>query len=112
MKLTKLNIKEINRLKSLFPSEISVTVWKSEDNGLVCEIKTFPGVFTQGENLFELVQMINDALYVYFDIPEKFIPYMPQYNPSVKMAHDFGGFPLPENKKFNLKLLNREASFV
>jgi predicted RNase H-like HicB family nuclease len=109
--LTKKDIKEINRLKGLFPDELTVYVRASEDGGLVCEIKTFPGCFTQGENLFELVQMINDAVYTYLDIPQKYLAYMPNYSPSVKMAHDFGGLPLPK-KNIRLKLLNRETAKV
>ncbi len=109
--LTKKDIKEINRLKGLFPDELMVYVRASEDGGLVCEIKTFQGCFTQGENLFELVQMINDAVYTYLDIPQKYLAYMPNYSPSVKMAHDFSGLPLP-TRNIRLKLLNRETAKV
>jgi predicted RNase H-like HicB family nuclease len=109
--LTKKDIKEINRLKGLFPDELTVFVRASKDGGLFCEIKTFPGCFTQGDNLFELVQMINDVVSTYFDVPQKYISYMPTYNPSVKMAHDFSGFPLP-TKNIRLKLQNRETAKV
>lgn len=109
--LTKKDIKEINRLRALFPDDITVFVRASEDGGLVCEIRTFPGCFTQGENLFDLVQMINDAVYTYLDIPQKYLAYMPSYSPSVKMAHDFSGFPLP-TKNIRLKLVNRETATV
>jgi len=110
--LTKKDIKEINRLKGLFPDELTVYVRASEDGGLVCEIKTFRGCFTQGENLFELVQMINDAACTYLDVPVKYISYMPTYSPSVKMAHDLSGFPLPAKKNIRLKLLNRETAKI
>ena len=110
--LTRQDIKEINRLKGLFPDELTVYVRASEDGGLVCEIKTFQGCFTQGENLFELVQMINDAVYTYLDIPQKYISYMPSYNPSTKMALDFMGLPLPAKKNIRLKLLNRETTKI
>jgi predicted RNase H-like HicB family nuclease len=109
--LTKKDIKEINRLKGLFPNELTAYIRASEDGGLVCEMKTFPGCFTQGENLFELVQMINDAVYTYLDIAQKYFTYMSNYSPSVKMAHDFGGFSLAK-KNIRLKLLNRETTKV
>jgi predicted RNase H-like HicB family nuclease len=79
---TKKDIKEINRLKGLLPSELTVDIRPPKDGGLVCEIKTFPGSFTQGENLFDLMGMINDAVYTYLDIPRKYISHMPGYNPT------------------------------
>jgi predicted RNase H-like HicB family nuclease len=104
------DVKEINRLKGLLPGELTVDIRPSKDGGLVCEIKTFPGCFTQGDNLSDLMEMINDAAYTYFDIPQKYIPRMPKYNPSAKMAHDFSGFPLPAKKNIRLKLFDREAA--
>jgi predicted RNase H-like HicB family nuclease len=109
---TKKDEKEINRLKGLLPGELTVDIYPSKDGGLVCEIKTFPGCFTQGENLFELMEMINDAVYTYLEIPKKYIRHMPGYNPSARMAHDFSGFPLPTKKNIRLKLLDREAAKI
>jgi predicted RNase H-like HicB family nuclease len=108
----KKNIKEINRLKGLLPGELTVDIKPSKDGGLICEIKTFPGCFTQGENLFALMEMIDDAVYTYLEIPKKYISLMPGYNPSTKMAHDFSGFPLPAKKNVRLKLLDREATKI
>ena len=108
----KKDLKEINRLKGLLPGELIVDIRPSKDSGLVCEIKTFPGCFTQGENLFDLMEMINDAVYTYLDIPQKYISRMPGYNPSAKMAHDFSGFPLPIKKNIRLKLLDRETTKI
>ena len=109
---TKKDAQEINRYKGLLPGELTVDILPSKDGGLVCEIKTFPGCFTQGETLLELMEMINDAVYTYLEIPKKYLRYMPGYNPSAKMAHDFSGFPLPAKKNIRLKLLNREAAKI
>ena len=111
-KLTQKNTKEINRLKGLFPAELTVHIRSSKDGGFVCEIKTFPGCFTQGENLFDLIEMINDAVYTYLDVPQKYISSMPSYNPSAKMAHELSGFPLPVKKNMRLKLSYREAAKI
>jgi predicted RNase H-like HicB family nuclease len=109
---TKKAAKEINRFKGLFPGELTVDIYPSKDGGLVCDIKTFQGCFTQGENLFELMEMINDAVYTYLEIPRKYLRHMPGYDPSTKMAHDFSGFPLPTKKNVRLKLLDRETAKV
>ncbi len=109
---TKKNIKEINRLKGLLPNELVIDIRPSKDDGLVFEIKTFPGCFTQGENLFNLMEMINEAVYTYMDIPQKYTSHMPRYNPSAKMAHDFSDFPLSSKKNIRLKLLDRETTKI
>ena len=110
--LTKKDIKEINRLRALLPAEVNVTVRASKDGGFVCEILTFPGAFTEADGFYELMQMINDAVYTYFDIPERYIAYMPYYNPSVKMAQDLDGFPASSKKQVRLKLQNREKAAI
>lgn len=109
---TKKEAKEINRLKGLLPSELTVDINPSKDGGLFCDIKTFSGCFTQGENLSELMEMINDAVCTYLEIPKKYLRHMPRYNPSAKMAHDFSGFPLPTKKNVRLKLLDRETAKI
>lgn len=77
------------KFKNLLPKKLRVEIYPSQDGGFVCEIKNFPGCFTQGENLSELMGMIDDAVYTYLDIPGKYFRHMPSYNPSAKMAHDF-----------------------
>jgi predicted RNase H-like HicB family nuclease len=108
----KKDAKEINRFKALLPGELTVDIYPSKDGGLVCEIKTFQGCLTQGNNLFELMEMIHDAVYTYLEIPKKYLRHMPIYNPSAKMAHDFSGFPLPSKKNIRLKLLDRETAKI
>jgi len=61
------------KFKELLPAKIRVDIHPSQDGGFFCEIKTFPGCFTQGENLFELMEMINDAVYTYLDIPQNIL---------------------------------------
>jgi predicted RNase H-like HicB family nuclease len=72
------------KFKELLPAKIRVDIHPSQDGGFFCEIKTFPGCFAQGENLFELMEMINDAVYTYLDIPQKYTSRMPGYNSSAK----------------------------
>ena len=110
--LTKKDIKEINRLRTLLPAEINVAVRGSRDGGFVCEVLTFPGALTEADGFYELMRMINDVVCTYFDVPDKYIAYMPSYNPSVKMAQDLDGFPASAKKQVRLKLLNREKTAI
>ena len=111
-KFSQKDIKEINRFRALLPSGITVAVRAAEEGGFVCELKTFPRCFTQGDSFYELIYMLNDLVYTYLEIPLKYLPYMPTYNPPLKMAQELEGFPAPRRKSVQLKLRNRErASF-
>ena len=92
-KLTPKQIREINHLRSLFPDKIMVKVARAQEGGFVAEITTFPGCFTQGETFSELLVMINDCVYTYFDVPEKYIPYMPEYLAPMTLAERLGIVP-------------------
>lgn len=111
-KLSEKDIKEINRFRSILPAEVSVSVRAAEEGGFICELKTFPRCFTQGDNFYELIRMINDLIYTYLDIPLKYLPYMPSYNPPLTMARDLAGFPALRKKNLQLKLLNRERAAI
>lgn len=94
LKLTTKDKKEINKFRDLFPREIIARVHRSEDGGFSIEILTYPGCFTEAETFSELIEMINDAVRTYFEIPEKYRSYMPTYLPSLEMAQHFGIFPV------------------
>lgn len=53
--------------------------------------------------------MINDAVKVYFDVPLRYAPFMPNYLPSLKVAQKLDIFPIRE-KSSSIKLVipNRE----
>ena len=93
LKLTQKQIREINRLRHLFPDKIMVSVARAKEGGFVAEITTYPGCFTQGETFSELLVMINDCIYTYFDIPEKYIPFMPEYLAPMSLAEHLGIVP-------------------
>jgi predicted RNase H-like HicB family nuclease len=108
-KLTPKDNKEINRLRSLFPHEVSVKVHRSQDGGFYAEILTFPGSFTEADSFSELLEMLNDAVRTYFEVPLNYIGYMPTYLPSVELAQYFDEFPVRKGEdKLKLKLANRE----
>lgn len=93
-KLTKKENETILKLRGLFPSTIKVRVTRSADGGFFAEIINFPGCLTEADAFSELVDMINDCVKTYFDIPQKYISYMPDYLSPIKMAQHFGVFPV------------------
>lgn len=98
-------IKEINKLRELFPSEIAVSVERSDNGDFLATIHTFKGLFTEGRSFSELMEMVNDAVKTYFEIPEKYIPYMPNYVPPLVVAQQLDIFPIIESKQnFSLPL--------
>lgn len=101
--LTLKDQKEITRLRRLFPQEITVRAHRSEDGGFCAEILAYPGCFTEGDTFSELIEMINDAMMTYFEVPEKYISFMPNYLAPLAMAQKFGVFPVIDMKG-NLKL--------
>ena len=92
-KMTQKTIKEVSKFRPLFPKEISVLVRRG-DNGKYCaEVTTYKGCFTEGNTLSELIEMVNDVVRMYLDVPEKYFQYMPEYFPPIGLAQRFGVFP-------------------
>ncbi len=90
---TKIDGKKIKELRGEFPERISVKASRSKDGGFVAEITTFPGCFTQGDTLSELIDMVNDCVRTYLEIPTKLSPFMPTYLPPVNIMYDLDLFP-------------------
>jgi predicted RNase H-like HicB family nuclease len=87
------NKKEINKLRSIFPAEISVSVKRLPEGGFVAEVATYPGILTEAETFPELIENVNDALYTYFEIPQEYLEFMPSYCPPMKLAQEHGMYP-------------------
>ena len=111
MAVLKKQLLEINKLRHLFPKTIGVNVRRSKDGGFIASIKTFPGCATQADSFSELIEMVNDAARTYFEIPKKFLAYMPTYLPPLKVAQKFDQFPIAQKRtQIKLELPNpREA---
>lgn len=110
-KLTKKDAAAIKGLRSKLPFSIEVRVSRSEDGGFAAEILSFPGCFTQGETLSELVEMVNDCVKTYLEIPARYYSFMPTYLPPVSVAYDLDVFPAPRgDKKLKMLLANREGA--
>ena len=97
--LTEQEIKKVNKLRGLFPSQISVTISRVEDGTFLARIDTFKGARTEGNNFSELIEMVNDAAKTYLEVPEKLLPYMPSYIPSIEVAQKLNVFPVASVKE-------------
>jgi predicted RNase H-like HicB family nuclease len=100
--------KQINTFRSLFPDKIVVKVHRSECGKFCSEIVTFPGCLTESDTFSGLIEMINDAVKTYFEIPEKYHSFMPEYLAPIDMAQAFNAFPVTR-KIEELNLINTNA---
>ncbi len=72
-----------------FPDKVDVTISRSSDGGYVVEIKNLPGCLTQAEDGRKIFEMVNDAIYTYLKIPQKYYPFMPVFFPSEEVREQF-----------------------
>ena len=56
---------------ALLPSRITVTTTRT-DQGLYAKVEELPHCYTQADTLVELIEMLNDAMFCYLDIPEEY----------------------------------------
>ena len=87
--------------KNKLPQDLQIEVQASEDGGYVARVMNLPGCFTEGDTFQQLNEMLNAAVYDYFQVPEQYIPYLRSYGPAPEIvswmaAH---GDQLPENSK-------------
>lgn len=92
--MKKENIKEVYKLRALFPRKLKVHITRSNDGGFVARIDTFRGFFTEGKNFSELIEMVNDVVKTYHEVPQKLIPYMPNYIPPLVVVKSLDVFPV------------------
>jgi predicted RNase H-like HicB family nuclease len=109
-KLTPKDIQDVRRLRSLFPDTLNIYVRRSKDGGFYAAITSFPGCFTEADTLSELIGMVNDVVYTYFEIPQKYLSYMPSYLLPLEVAKSFGMFPVKKiDQRLMLKNIDRET---
>ncbi|GEM_PF-831166 len=85
-KISEKEKEKIMELRARFPKKINVSIHPCEDGYFAATINDFEGCHTQGKTFSELIKMINDCLYTCFDIPLKYLSYMPVYLPSLSVA--------------------------
>ena len=90
---------EVRRFRDVLPRQIAVRVRRSEDGGFVATVTSLSGLHTEGDTFSELIDMVNDALYTYHDIPEKLRSFVPTYVPPFSMAQELGLFPVSREEE-------------
>jgi predicted RNase H-like HicB family nuclease len=85
-KISKKEKEKILKLRARFPKKINVSIHPAEEGGFCATINDFRGCHTQSDTFSELIVMVNDCLYTYFEIPSKYLQYMPVYLPALSVA--------------------------
>lgn len=67
----------------LLPRRLNVEIHRAEEGGFWARIKELPGCVTQGEDFFDLVAMINDAVCAYFEVPKNLRKSLGRYVPEI-----------------------------
>ena len=67
----------------VLPRTLSVDIYRAAEGGFWAKIRALPGCNTQGEDFIDLVDMINDAVFTYFDIPQKMRSGLGRYVPAL-----------------------------
>ena len=73
--------KELLKYRLLMPSQIEVEIHQAEEGGFWAKVKTFPGVIAQGDNLLDLIEMLNVAIHDYLEVPQRLRRFLSRYEP-------------------------------
>jgi len=63
--------KDLQFYKELMPEKVTLDIHKTEE-GFWAKVKELPHCYTQAKDFIELIEMVNDSIYTYLDVPEKF----------------------------------------
>lgn len=64
--------KSLQYYKNLLPATLTVEIHRTREGFLWAKIKELPHCYTQAESFLELIDMVNDAVYTYLEIPRGF----------------------------------------
>lgn len=73
--------KELLKYRLLLPSQIEVEIHRAEEGGFWAKVKTSPGVAAQGEDILDLIEMVNVAIMDYVEVPARLRKYLACYEP-------------------------------
>ena len=75
--------KELLKYRLFLPRTIEVEIHKAEEGGFWAKIKTFPGCAVQGEDIYDLIEMVNVGIQDYLEIPKKLRKDLERYEPDI-----------------------------
>ncbi|OGY42704.1 MAG: hypothetical protein A2Y67_01420 [Candidatus Buchananbacteria bacterium RBG_13_39_9] len=84
-------------IKYKLPDNVEVDIKEDEKGNYSANVKSLPGCVTQARNPQELFEMVNDAIFTYFEVPEQYQPYLRVYIPNEETRQKYG-MKLPEGK--------------
>ena len=64
--------KSLQYYKGLLPNTLTVEINRVKEGVFWAKVKELPHCYTQAKDFAELVDMINDAVYTYLEIPKRF----------------------------------------
>ena len=70
-----------NALNNKLPDKVEVEIKEGNGNYYFVNVKNLPGCVTQARSPRELFEMVNDAIYTYFEVPEQYQPFLKMYIP-------------------------------
>ena len=63
--------KDLQFYKGLMPDQLTMEIHRT-DEGFWAKVKELPNCYTQANDFSGLIEMVNDAIYTYLEIPDKF----------------------------------------
>ena len=73
--------KNFQYYKNLLPKKLTVKIHKTQRGDFWAKIKELPHCYTQGKDFLDLIEMVNDAVFTYFEVPKKFREKLGYYVP-------------------------------
>ena len=71
-----------------FPQTLSVLIEPVAEGGFVASVRELPGCVTQADSHWELVEMVNDAVRTWLEIPRRSAERLPFYVPPAPFIED------------------------
>lgn len=87
------NKRELLRFFIALPPRLEVEIHRAAEGGFWAKVNNLRGCVTQADDFLELIEMINDAVFTYFEVPVKYRKllgyYVPKFSDGLrkKIAH-------------------------
>lgn len=88
----------------LLPSKIKIKIFRGQSGAIIAELPDYD-ISTEADSIWEVDDLINDLIYVYFDVPEnlrkaiRYIPEKPRQEINLKSQLIFQKFISSEAKR-------------
>ena len=105
--------KELLKYRLILPPQIEVMVHRAEEGGYWAKVLTFPGVVAQGEDLVDVIEMVNIAIFDYLEIPKKYRKYLSSYQPEVsqkEFSKVIGNFRHQQIEEMFMKIIRQDTT--